>query len=83
MGNIIELCAFERYPEPKISLGFTMCITSDYHHIPERELVEECALEYAIEFQALNECATQDDGAHGMSMLRSSVQRSSDVGQTA
>jgi len=79
MGNILELCAFERYPDPKISLGFTMCITRDYPQIPQRELIEECALEHAVEFKALNECATEDNGAHGMEMLRESVRRSSEV----
>jgi hypothetical protein len=79
MGNILELCAFERYPDPKISLGFTMCIMRDYPQIPQRELIEECALEHAVGFKALNECAVEDNGAHGMEMLRESVQRTSDV----
>jgi hypothetical protein len=82
LGNIIELCAREMYPDPKINLGFIMCLTKDYSHIPERTLVEDCALEHAIDFQALNECATRDDGAHGMDLLRKSVKRSQDVGAT-
>jgi hypothetical protein len=56
-----------------------MCLTKDYHHIPERTLVEDCALEHALDFEALNECATRDDGGHGMDMLRNSVQRTIDV----
>ncbi|KAH8173122.1 gamma interferon inducible lysosomal thiol reductase (GILT) domain-containing protein [Sarocladium implicatum] len=79
LGNIIELCACELYPDPKISLGFVMCLTKDYRHIPERTLVEDCALEHALDFDALNECATRDDGAHGMEMLRNSVLRSAEV----
>lgn len=79
MGNILELCAFELYPDPKISLGFTMCITRDYDNIPGRELVEDCALEHAIDVGALNDCAMRDTGAHGLDMLRRSVMRSSDV----
>jgi hypothetical protein len=82
MGNIIELCARELYPDPKINLGFIMCLTKDYKHIPERALIEDCALEHAIDFQSLNECATRDDGAHGMEMLRNSVARTADVGVT-
>ncbi|KAL2114773.1 hypothetical protein VUR80DRAFT_83 [Thermomyces stellatus] len=82
MGNIIELCAFELYPDPKISLGFTMCITRDYENIPGRELVEDCALEHAIDVKALNDCAMRDNGAHGLDMLRRSVIRSSDAGVT-
>lgn len=79
LGNIIELCARELYPDPKINLGFIMCLTRDYKHIPERTLIEDCALEHAIDFRALNECATQDDGAHGLELLRTSVQRTADV----
>lgn len=80
MGNIIELCAHHLYPDPKIWLGFTMCLTKDYHSIPERELVEDCALEHAVDFDKLNECATRDDGAFGMAMLRESVKRSASLG---
>lgn len=82
MGNILELCAFELYPDPKISLGFTMCITRDYEHIPGRELIEDCALEHAIDVRALNDCAMRDTGAHGLDMLRRSVMRSADVSNT-
>ncbi|KAF2971248.1 hypothetical protein GQX73_g2392 [Xylaria multiplex] len=63
MGNIIELCAHQLYPDPKIWLGFTMCLTKDYQAIPGRDLVEDCALEHAVDFDKLNECATRDDGA--------------------
>ncbi|KAI1264181.1 hypothetical protein F5Y18DRAFT_86703 [Xylariaceae sp. FL1019] len=79
MGNIIELCAQELYWDPKIWLGFTMCLTRDYSHIPQRELVQDCALEHAVDFDKLNECATRDDGAFGMSMLRRSVERTESV----
>ncbi|KAF7545115.1 hypothetical protein G7Z17_g9417 [Cylindrodendrum hubeiense] len=79
MGNIIELCARDLYPDPKISLGFVMCLTREYEDIPDRTLIEDCALEHAIDFQALNECATKDDGAYGLSLLRNSIQRSSEV----
>ncbi|KAI1811748.1 hypothetical protein GGS20DRAFT_85466 [Poronia punctata] len=79
MGNIIELCAHHLYPDPKIWLGFTMCLTKDYHLIPQRELVEDCALEHAVDFEKINECATRDDGAFGMAMLRDSVERSASV----
>ena len=82
MGNIVELCARELYPDPKISLGFVMCLTKDYKNIPERTLVEDCALEHAIDFEKLNECATRDDGAHGLEMLRESVERTADVRST-
>jgi hypothetical protein len=56
-----------------------MCLSRDYKEIPQRSLIEDCALEHAINFEALNECATKDDGAYGIGMLRGSVQRSTDV----
>jgi hypothetical protein len=79
MGNIVELCAAELYPDPKIYLGFTMCLTRDYDEIPQRSLIEDCALEHSMDFAKLNECATRDDGGFGMGMLRNSVRRSKDV----
>ncbi|KAF9767530.1 hypothetical protein IL306_015281 [Fusarium sp. DS 682] len=82
MGNIIELCARELYPDPKINLGFTMCLSRDYNEIPERSLVEDCALESAIDFQQLNDCAVKEDGAYGLSLLRDSIKRTADVRRT-
>lgn len=79
LGNIIELCAQKLYPDPKTYLGFTMCLTRDYERIPQRSLIEDCALEHAIDFNSLNDCATKDDGALGIGMLRESVQRTSKV----
>jgi hypothetical protein len=79
MGNIIELCARELYPDPKINLGFIMCLSRDYQDIPGRSLVEDCALESAIDFQQLNDCAVKEDGAYGLSLLRNSIKRTADV----
>ncbi|APA13106.1 hypothetical protein sscle_10g078760 [Sclerotinia sclerotiorum 1980 UF-70] len=79
MGNILELCAASLYPDPKIYLGFTMCLTRDYKDIPERSLVEDCALEHGMDFSKLNECTAEDDGGYGMGMLRDSVRRSIEV----
>lgn len=60
-----------------------MCLTRDYKHIPQRSLIEDCALEHAIDFEKLNECATKDDGALGVGMLRDSVQRTTKVHTTS
>jgi hypothetical protein len=78
MGNIIELCAARIYPEPRIYLGFTMCLTKDYQAIPEKNFVEDCALEHGMDFQKLNDCASSEDGI-GIDMLRKSVKRTADV----
>ena len=82
LGNIIELCAAHLYPDPKIYLGFTMCLSKSYSDIPKRDLIEECALEHSIEFSKLNECMSADDGANGMAYLRESVERSAALNVT-
>lgn len=79
MGNILELCAASLYPDPKIYLGFTMCLSKNYKEIPERSLVEDCALEHGMDFESLNECGVRDDGGFGVGMLRDSVRRSTQV----
>lgn len=81
LGNIIELCAHKLYPDPKTYLGFVMCLTRNYKDIPQRSLIEDCALEHAIDFESLNECATEDDGAVGVGMLRDSIRRTTEVCQ--
>ncbi|KAK5998429.1 hypothetical protein PT974_00808 [Cladobotryum mycophilum] len=78
MGNIIELCARELYPDPKINLGFVMCLSREYQAIPDRSLIADCALEHAISIEELNNCAASDDGAHGLDLLRSSIKRTSE-----
>ncbi|KAF1965247.1 hypothetical protein BU23DRAFT_490068 [Bimuria novae-zelandiae CBS 107.79] len=80
LGNILELCAASEYPDPKIYLGFTRCLVQRYEEIPATSLIKDCALEYGIEFEKLNDCASRDDGAYGMGMLRDSVTRSSELG---
>ena len=82
LGNTIELCAAKLYPDPKMYLGFTLCMTREYPRIPDRELVHNCALEYGISFEELNECASKDDGAYGIGLLRDSVRHSSAVNAT-
>jgi hypothetical protein len=69
-------------PDPKIYLGFTNCLFKDYPSIPQHSLVEDCALEHAIEIKKLDECAVRDNGAYAMRLLRDSVRRSKDAGVT-
>jgi hypothetical protein len=78
LGNILELCAAAFYPDPKLYLGFTMCLAQDYEEIPQRSLVEDCALEHGLSFDKLNSCASYEDG-DGMSLLRASVRRSAEA----
>jgi hypothetical protein len=80
LGNMLELCAARQYPDPKIYLGFTMCMSNQYEDIPSKELVEECALEHGMSFDKLNECANAESGALGLEMLRSSFNRTSALG---
>ncbi|KAH8696458.1 hypothetical protein BGW36DRAFT_321685 [Talaromyces proteolyticus] len=106
IGNMIILCAANLPFPPNShgsstsrtpvirSLGFANCLIGDYEQIPSRSLVESCALEHGIDFDALNECASrQDDGLNdpedptpddptGIALLRKSVQHSADLGVT-
>lgn len=77
LGNI-ELCAVCLYPDPKLYLGFTMCLSNQYPQIPDRDLVYNCALEQGISFDNINDCASNESG-QGMGMLRDSVTRSMDA----
>lgn len=80
LGNILELCAANLYPDPKIYLGFTLCLSKRFPEIPGRGLVNDCALQSGMDFEKLNDCASKDDGAYGMTLLRESVRYSMDVG---
>ncbi|KAF1993695.1 hypothetical protein P154DRAFT_58797 [Amniculicola lignicola CBS 123094] len=80
LGNIVELCAASEYPDPKIYLGFTMCLSQDYQNIPKEDLLKECSLEHGIDFEKLNHCVSKEDGAYAMGMLRKSVERSAELG---
>jgi Gamma interferon inducible lysosomal thiol reductase (GILT) len=75
LGNIILLCAAHLYPEPKLHLGFANCMISDYPNIPDRALVENCALEHSLSFEKINNCISDED-VHGINLLRESVERS-------
>ena len=76
---MIELCAAHLYPDPKIYLGFTMCLTRQYDDIPERSLIEDCALEHSIPMEKLDACIDQDEGEFSKNMLRDSFERSADA----
>ncbi|KAJ6102353.1 Gamma interferon inducible lysosomal thiol reductase GILT [Penicillium sp. IBT 16267x] len=73
------------------SLGFSNCLINDYTRIPDRGLVHQCALEHGIDFDALNQCASQqsdapDDGQRGktplsgIALLRQNALRSEQLG---
>ena len=59
-----------------------MCLSRNYQDIPERDLVEDCALEHGIDFDKLNHCVSRDDGAYAIGMLRESVERSAEANVT-
>ncbi|KAL2222132.1 gamma interferon inducible lysosomal thiol reductase [Thermoascus aurantiacus ATCC 26904] len=74
-------------------LGFANCLISSYEEIPQRSLVEYCALEHGIDFDALNQCASQqedyegfdgegDTPLSGIALLRKSALRSQRLGVT-
>jgi hypothetical protein len=80
LGNILMLCAANEYSDPKLYLGFSNCLISDYKDIPSRGLIQDCALEHGLDFGVLNDCMSKDTGAYGMGLLRDSVTHSKAVG---
>ena len=78
LGNEILLCAAHLYPTPILQLGYANCLIGDYKKIPDRDFVEQCALEHGLDFGKISECVSKDieDGAK---MLRASVQRTADA----
>ncbi|KAL5337724.1 ankyrin repeats-domain-containing protein [Aspergillus crustosus] len=105
IGNMLMLCAANlpfppegdssqlpgsRTPTVRY-LGFATCLISSYKDIPDRTLVEQCALEHGIDFNALNECVSQQDDdpnqgnrddspLSGVALLRKSAWHSADLG---
>lgn len=77
LGNLILLCAAQLYPDPKLSLGFANCMIGDYHDIPDRDLVESCAMEQGLDFKKINGCISDVGKAQGL--LRDSVERSAEA----
>lgn len=76
---MLSLCAQDLFPNRTVvSLGFTTCLVLSYSRIPDRDLVENCALEHGIGFDALNSCVSED--GQGADLLRASVKRSANAG---
>uniref|UniRef100_A0A093UZP2 GILT-like protein C02D5.2 n=1 Tax=Talaromyces marneffei PM1 TaxID=1077442 RepID=A0A093UZP2_TALMA len=104
IGNMLMLCAANLpFPSSQIStprtpvirsLGFANCLIDDYPEIPSRALVQNCALEHGVDFEALNACASREDDdfenpgdptpedPSGIALLRKSVRHTHDVGVT-
>lgn len=74
LGNMIQLCAARIYPDPKIYLGFANCLTSSYARIPDKDFVQDCAMEHGVDFERVNRCIS--DEGHGTELLRQSMLRS-------
>ena len=55
---------------------------NDLKHIPEKSLVESCALEHGLAFDKLNDCASKDEGAYGLDLLRQSIARTAQANVT-
>lgn len=74
LGNMMSLCADDLYPNNvKISLGFSTCLILSYQKIPQRSLVEYCALEHGIPFEDINACISEE--GKGLDLLEASVER--------
>lgn len=78
-GSIIELCAQDLYSDPRISLGFVECLTSEYERIPDPTLYAACASKHSVDFEAIDHCAFKNEGAYGRELLRESIHHSIEV----
>ena len=79
LGNMLSLCAHSLFPNnTRVSLGFSTCLIISYKRIPDRELVENCALEHGIEFKDINACVSEE--GKGLDLLKDSVERSAEAG---
>lgn len=47
-----------------------MCLTREYQKIPERALLEDCALEHGIDFERVNKCTSNNDGELAVKRLQ-------------
>ena len=75
LGNMMGLCAQQLYPDDvKISLGFSTCMIMKYQQIPDRDMVQACAMEHSVDFEKLNACISEE--GRGMDLLEASVVRS-------
>lgn len=75
---MILLCAAKLYPNPIVSLGFANCMINKYKKIPNRDLVEDCAMEHGVDFSKVNNCISEE--GEGIGLLRESIERSQDKG---
>jgi len=79
LGDSLILCAQSLYGNSTIrSLGFANCLIGDYKQIATRAHVENCALEYGISFEDLNDCVS--DSGRGSELLRKSAEWSQSEG---
>ncbi|KAL4893550.1 hypothetical protein BDV59DRAFT_177585 [Aspergillus ambiguus] len=68
------------------SLGFANCLLSTYQKVPAQPLVQDCAAEHGIDFDALNACASrqEDDPKRGelsgLALLRESAVHNARLG---
>ena len=59
-----------------------MCLTREYQRIPERALIEDCALEHGLDMDKIQECTVNEDGALSVDLLKASFYRTRTAGVT-
>lgn len=75
-ANKLLVCANKLSNTDGNALGFATCVLSDYQRVSETGLIQECAKEYNLDYERLNNCADTD----GLELLTSSVDHSVAVG---
>jgi len=80
LGNMLHLCGASLASSLPQSISWSSCLLRSYEEIPARALVERCAQEAGVEFDAVNRCVSDIGERGGAAMLRRGVQWSEHVG---
>jgi hypothetical protein len=80
LGNMLHLCGDSLASSLSQSISWSSCLLQDYEEIPARALVERCAQEAGVGFDAVNDCISDIGERGGAAMLRRSVLWSEHVG---
>jgi hypothetical protein len=79
LGNIVNACAQKMYPAGQ-AVPFTQCLLDDYRHVPQERLLLRCTKENGLEFESINECASDPGEEGGLELVRESFQKANELG---
>ncbi|CCX07806.1 hypothetical protein FPQ18DRAFT_362503 [Pyronema domesticum] len=72
LGNMLHLCGD--------NIGFSGCLFEDYEKVTQKEFVKSCAEKNGLDFENINQCASDIGEDGGLQRLERSVDRSDKAG---